>query len=133
MTDPRLDPWDVTLFDTHSWLWAVSAPENLSETAQRAWDRAAERAISAMSCWEVAVKAASGKLGLKAPIRPWMMEAINQPRFKVLPLSPEIAIRSAELRDPADCVIAASALVYGIPLVTKDARMQRLPGLNWIW
>ena len=48
-----------------------------------------------------------------------------------------VAIIAAELqevlRDPIDSLIAATALTYGVPLVTKDERIQRSGVVSTIW
>lgn len=54
-----------------------------------------------------------------------------------LPVTAEIALRAAEfhevLRDPIDCLIAATALIHEIPLVTKDDRIRRSGVVETIW
>jgi PIN domain nuclease of toxin-antitoxin system len=49
-------------------------------------------------------------------------------RIHVWPLTLEIcrAIRRLDVRsDPADEIIAATSLVHGVPLVTRDGRLRR--------
>jgi len=54
-----------------------------------------------------------------------------------LPVTIEISLLAAELhdvlRDPIDCLIAATALTHGVPLVTKDERIQRSGVVATIW
>lgn len=51
----------------------------------------------------------------------------SDPGFRILPITVEIAreVRALVqvLRDPADCVIAATARVHGLRLVTSDQRI----------
>jgi len=56
----------------------------------------------------------------------------------ILPVSWEVAIESAYLpedfnSDPADRLIAATARVAGIPLVTADERILRCTSIKTIW
>ena len=54
----------------------------------------------------------------------------------VLPLTPQIAVAATafpEFRDPADRLIAATALTHGVPLVTKDERIQRSGVVATVW
>jgi predicted nucleic acid-binding protein len=55
----------------------------------------------------------------------------------VLPVTLDIAVRAAEfqetLRDPIDCLIAATALINDAPLVTKDDRIRRSGVVATIW
>ena len=48
-----------------------------------------------------------------------------------------LAVRAAELRDslrdPADCMIAATAIVHRAPLVTKDDRIRASGLVETIW
>lgn len=55
-----------------------------------------------------------------------------------IPVSPKIAVRSARLGegfrgDPADCVIVATALEHGCPVVSKDERIHSYPHVRAIW
>lgn len=54
-------------------------------------------------------------------------EIERQDILTLFPITAEIARQSAAfagaLRDPADCVIAATALVHNVPLVTSDQRI----------
>lgn len=48
-------------------------------------------------------------------------------RLEVIPISPAIAVASTRLdfhSDPADELIAATSLVHGIPLLTRDRRIR---------
>lgn len=52
-------------------------------------------------------------------------------------ISPEIAYRAYSPGfahgDPADRLIAATALHYNAPLITKDRALRNVPGLQAIW
>lgn len=57
---------------------------------------------------------------------------------RIQPLTPEIGLRAAGLSlnrpmDPADQLIAATALELSCPLVTADERLKALPGLQTLW
>lgn len=57
--------------------------------------------------------------------------------IRVLPITAKIAVlaQSEELQhgDPADRLIAATAIVHGAQLVSADARLKRMPGLRVLW
>jgi len=66
------------------------------------------------------------------------MDALDLPRVRLLALSAEIAVAAGTFGDafhgdPADRLIAATALRHGASLVTKDERMQSVPGLKTVW
>jgi PIN domain nuclease of toxin-antitoxin system len=54
-----------------------------------------------------------------------------------VPVTLDIAVRAAELhdilRDPIDCLIAATALIYDAPLVTKDDRIRKSGVVATMW
>jgi PIN domain nuclease of toxin-antitoxin system len=56
---------------------------------------------------------------------------------ELLPLTAEIAVRattlSDEIRDPADRLVAATALELALPLVSRDEGMVPIPGLCVVW
>ena len=65
-------------------------------------------------------------------------QAFSNPAVSLQPLTPEIGIRAAQLSpgepmDPADQLIAATALVLGVPLITSDVRRRSLPGVRSLW
>jgi len=67
--------------------------------------------------------------------RRWLREASE--KFTVLPLTPEIALRSTELdwawKDPADRLIVATALEHGLALITRDRQIARWGGVKVLW
>ena len=75
-------------------------------------------------------RSAIGKLPLSLPYRPWMDKAVADLGLAVLPITLDHAERQVGLpfhhRDPFDRLIAAQALVEGIPLVSGDADLRRL-------
>jgi PIN domain nuclease of toxin-antitoxin system len=126
------------LLDTHSFIWETSDRSKLSPAASRAIEDADRLLVSAITPWEIAIKAGKGKLELNRPIRDWMRKALAHWKLELIPLDPEIAIRSVEVRellnrDPADCIIVATALHYGVPIITRDTAMARFPLIRAIW
>lgn len=68
---------------------------------------------------------AKKRVGLSMDVAVWIDLALQRPKVKLLPLTPEIAVLSTRLPgdfhgDPADRLIVASSLAAGAPLVTKD-------------
>ena len=79
-----------------------------------------------------------GKVEAMNGVREFFEIAFEPGRMELVPLTPAIAARSAELGpgmhgDPADRLIAATALELSIPLVTRDQRLARVPGLQVVW
>jgi PIN domain nuclease of toxin-antitoxin system len=78
--------------------------------------------VSAASIWEIAIKRALGKLSAPDDL----LETISEEGFIFLAVTPWHAWRAGDLpphhRDPFDRLLAAQALVEGIPLLTADPR-----------
>jgi PIN domain nuclease of toxin-antitoxin system len=128
----------LIVVDTHAWLWWNAEDANLSAAARTALDEAAEVAVPAIVCWEVALLASLDRIRLALPVREWLDRALGRPNVRLLPLSLDIAVLSNSFgdvlhRDPADRMIAASALHLNSALVTRDERLRGFAALRCIW
>ncbi len=67
----------------------------------------------------------------------WMDDALEAEDIELLPLTPAVAVASAQLGkfrgDPADRLIVATALTHGAVLVTKDERIRELSVVKTLW
>lgn len=128
----------MIVLDTHAWIWWVAEPEKLSARARHAIDAAEALGVCAISCWEVAMLVAKRRLDLDRDVLVWIRQALAVPRVILLPLTPEIYVSSASLAqkspaDPADRLIAASALEHQALIVTKDSRLRSMPQIKAVW
>lgn len=128
----------MIVLDTHAWIWWVAEPEKLSARARHAIDAAEALGVCAISCWEVAMHVAKRRLELDRDVLLWVRQALAVPRVTLLSLTPEICVASAQLArkspaDPADRMIAASALEHRASIVTKDSRLRSIPGIEPVW
>src|SRR5687767_1430436 len=132
----------VILLDTHAVFWLNQAPERLSSVATRAIRRAAPStglALASISLWELARLIEARRFTLRgATTAAFLREIVQTPNLVVLDISPEIAAIAAQSppgfpKDPADSLIAATALAYDIPVVTKDRAMQEISRIRTIW
>jgi PIN domain nuclease of toxin-antitoxin system len=131
----------MMVLDTHVWLWWISSPEKLAADAARAINDAAENngiLISSISAWELALLVEKGRLMLSIDVQDWIRKTESLPFVRFVPVDNAIALRSVSLpgtfhADPADRIIAATALVMGLPLVTKDEKIRAYPHLRTIW
>jgi PIN domain nuclease of toxin-antitoxin system len=128
------------LLDTHTLVWAMSAPGELSPTARQALETAAERCVSAASLYEITWKAGIGKWPEVAPLLAVDLDAsLREHGFEVVAASGAIMQRAGSLdwshRDPFDRVIVATALIRGLPVVSKDATLDTLGASGWsrVW
>jgi PIN domain nuclease of toxin-antitoxin system len=131
----------VIVLDTQVWLWWLSNPEKLSSPAEEAIAAAISEKgilISSISSWEIAVLVKRGRLELAIDHRDWISKTQGLPFVQFVPVDNLIALRSVELpgefhADPADRIIAATAMTMAIPLITCDQKIIRYPHLQTIW
>ena len=128
------------LLDTHAWVWALEAPEKLP-TPIRALLLEPDHlpfGLAAISPWEVAKKESKGHLHLSMPVRQWVECATQAPFIDLLPLAVDIALESARLpspfhKDPVDQMIAATARVHNLVLISADQRLRAYPHVQTKW
>jgi PIN domain nuclease of toxin-antitoxin system len=128
----------VIVLDTHAWLWWVSDPSKLGKAGRQALRSSRAIGVPAICCLEVATLAARGRIVLDRPVMEWLHVALDQPRVDLLPVSPAVAVQAATFPpqfpgDPADRLIAATALLEFAPLITKDERLTRFEAIRTIW
>lgn len=120
------------LLDTHIWLWALLEPARLASAVAAALeDPANELWLSPVSVWETLLLAERGRLELDAAPAHWIERRLNRVPMREAPLTREVAVLSRSLdlhQDPADRFIAATAVVYGLVLVTADDRLRASDG-----
>ncbi|HEY6320464.1 MAG TPA: type II toxin-antitoxin system VapC family toxin [Thermoanaerobaculia bacterium] len=131
----------LIVLDTHVWIWWVASPEQLSPDAERAIHSSLHRGgvyLSSISCWEVGMLVKKGRLQLAVSTDEWIARSVALPFLHFVPVDNQIFLRSLDLAgplhdDPADRVIVATALGLGMPLITRDRRLQDYPHLETIW
>jgi PIN domain nuclease of toxin-antitoxin system len=131
----------MIVLDTHAWIWLVNDPRQLSPAARKAAEQAKSRNaiyISSISAWEVALLSASGRLGLTIDVHDWIARSEAIPFFNFVPVDNAIFVRSVSLpgliqKDPADRIIIATAMIKGMPVVTKDEKIRKYSKVKSIW
>jgi PIN domain nuclease of toxin-antitoxin system len=115
------------LLDTHVLLWALFAPERLTDGV-RAEIESGERdvAFSAASIWEIAITSQTGRGGLPATAEQVFDGAVAA-GFVELRISSQAAARVARLsllhRDPFDRLLVAQAITEPAHLYTADQQL----------
>ncbi len=107
--------------DTHIVVFALNDQLNVDESSAM---RGQEWAISSMVLWELATLVERRRINVN-------LDGYSFKRFtsnvQVLPIDLNVARTSTQLdfrSDPADELIAATSIVYGIPLVTRDRNIR---------
>jgi len=119
----------LILLDTHVLVWLDKESPRLGPKCRSAVDDALADdalAVSAISFWEVSMLVAKGRLAMELKLDTWRKDLLAA-GLREVPLDGRIGIRAASLPelhgDPADRLIAATALECGGVLATADERL----------
>ena len=127
------------LLDSHVFVWAKSAPENLGEEARAAIiDPGNEVFLSLASAWELWIKHAKKPIVALAPVldsgAASLLRAARESGIGLLEITLEHAAAAAALpalhRDPFDRMLIAQAIAERLTVVTADAVFRRYKRLR---
>ena len=109
------------LLDTHTFLWWISNPAELTSAAAKALSDPRNRVlVSVVVLWEIAIKRVIGKL--VAPVD--LERDVLRLGFELLPITVTHIVATEQLpllhRDPFDRMLVAQAVVERATLVTRD-------------
>jgi PIN domain nuclease of toxin-antitoxin system len=123
---------EVIILDTHAVIWSATEDKRLGRGARAAIAKAfrsSEVAVSAISFWEIAMLRAKGRLQTASGAAELRTRFLQAGGVEV-PVNGEIAILAESLEDlrgdPADRLIAATAILNDSTLVTADRTL-----LDW--
>jgi PIN domain nuclease of toxin-antitoxin system len=129
------------LADTHTLLWSLIEPQQLSVRVRQALRSADnECAISVVSFWEVSLKHGLGKLDLAGVTPDELPSAARQAGFDLADLPADVAASVHRLprlghKDPFDRMLVWQAICAGRTLVSKDRGLRAYAehGLKLMW
>ena len=117
------------ILDTCALLWLASGRKKLSRSTLKEINEAPAVYVSAISGFEIAIKAAKGKLKLPNPPQEWFEKAVEHHGLTVLPLTLDVCITAAGLPplhdDPCDRFIIAAARLHDLTVVTADEQFEK--------
>jgi PIN domain nuclease of toxin-antitoxin system len=129
------------VLDTHAAIWYLLDSKNLPETVYSLIQGAAAKGeptyISAISLVEIVYLVERGRIDANA-FEVFSNElAQDDPMFRIVPLDFDVAsalrrIPRNVVPDMPDRIIAATAAHLGVPLITRDRRLQAA-GIQTIW
>lgn len=132
----------MIVVDTHVLVWWVDGDtRKISRKARQALEQHAKRnelLIATISVFEITTLERRGRLRFKISAAEWLARVRRLPEYRIEPLTDDIAERAGRFGDafpgdPADRIIAATALVRGVALVTHDERLRGIEHLKTIW
>ena len=120
----------MIVLDTHIWIelvvrdfssWSVS--QRLVVSQSDLW------IVSPISCWEIGMLVRRRRLQLNQAPTSWINDAFLSPKFRLEPITPNIAVAAGMYSsdnlhgDPADRLIISTAQALKCPLVTRDQKI----------
>lgn len=126
------------LLDTHAFLWWIADDPSLSVAAREVIaDGENDIYLSAVSVWEIAIKARVGRLTVFSEDLDLFIEKhVRKSSFLPLPItlahSAKIHALSNHHRDPFDQMLVAQSLVEGFPIISVD-KMIHSYDVDVIW
>lgn len=134
----------MILLDTHVLFWMANDSKRLSRRAREAIREARQGqgrqdagiAAATITVWELAWLAENSRIAVVGSVESFVRELVA--RVILRPVTPEIAALAVRMpdefpKDPADRLIAATAMVEGMPLVTADTRIRRSKLVETVW
>lgn len=132
----------MIVLDTHVLVWWVNGDaKKLSRRARQALGHHSKRKellVCSISVFEIATLARRGRLRFNLPVSEWLGRVRRLPEYHIEPLTDDIAEQAGQFGDtfpgdPADRIIAATALMLRVPLVTHDGKLHAIEHVPTIW
>ena len=129
------------LLDTHTFIWALSAPEKLpAKPRQVIEDPESEVFVSSVSFWEIAIKVRSKRLAPIGKPTSSAVEAAEAMGFRPISLTPVEATSHGDLTEDThfdlfDRMLIWQAICRKMILVSGEPEFQRFipDGLKLLW
>jgi PIN domain nuclease of toxin-antitoxin system len=120
------------LLDTHILIWGAVEPERLSRAARALIeDLDNDLLFSAMSLWEIAIKAALRRADFQIDVGELRRNSFDNGYSEIAATGAHaVALANLPLihRDPFDRMLVAQATVEGLTLITGDPVIAKYPG-----
>ena len=131
----------MIVLDTCAFIWDALDHPKLTVKAKKRIDLAqgsGELAICDITLWEVAMLVKKRRIVIDAPAKTFCKLAIRARDIMVLPITPGIAELSVQLDesinlDPADRLIAATAIRHNASLITADGNLRKSSSVKTFW
>ncbi|OGW66655.1 MAG: twitching motility protein PilT [Nitrospirae bacterium RIFCSPLOWO2_02_FULL_62_14] len=120
------------LLDTSTFLWWITDSDRLSKKGRDLLAGGRHDVwFSAVSSWEIVIKAALGRVTLPRDSEHFIAEQISINAFQVLPIHLKHTLKVASLpslhRDPFDRLLIAQALSEDFTILSGDSQVAAYP------
>jgi PIN domain nuclease of toxin-antitoxin system len=128
----------TVLLDTHVLIWSVERPELLGNKARTLLMNEAESLfVSAVTALEIARLSSLGQIRLTGSAGAWFDRAIHSLGAQLIVMDHAIAMDAYQLpsgfhADPADRILAATARLHRLRLLTADQKLLSSRAVNTI-
>jgi PIN domain nuclease of toxin-antitoxin system len=131
----------VILLDTCVLIFDALTPEKLTEKVKKTILNAEKKDqlfCCDISLWEIAMLIQKNRLDPGTDIQTFLRLVLQARNIQILPINLEIAALSTTYPgynhfDPADRLIASTAMHYHAKLVTSDKKLQKINDLIVVW
>ena len=125
------------LLDTCALIWLVSESKRFSVKQKIALKEATNVYISAVSCAELACLTDRGRLELDTHWKSWFDLHTEQNGIEIVEISYAMIVEAYSLpgefhKDPCDRMIAATARIHNLSLITNDRKLLTYPFGNTV-
>ena len=127
------------LLDTCCIIWAVSEPETLSKAAAVILESEdTEVFVSPISAAEIACASERGRIVLNQHWRKWFRHYIGLNQWQLINIDLDVVEEAYSLpeqfhADPADRIIAATARLNDLTILTADQKILSYPHIKALW
>ncbi len=127
----------MIVLDTNVLIFDALFPEKITAKAKKILDSDEDFACADISLWEIAMLIIKKRIEVQCETEQFINDILLARKIEVLPITSEIAVLSQSLgiehKDPADLLIAATAIYHEISLVSSDKIFKKIEGLRCIW
>ena len=133
---------DAAVTDTHALLFHAAGSARLGRRATAHFGAAERREalvyVPAAVMWEVALLARAGRFNLRRAPRDFFADLFSNPAYQPYDLTASQVLDADDLRghinrDPFDALICAAARALELPLLTRDADIERSGAVRVLW
>ena len=132
---------ELAVTDSRALIWyATGRKRKLGAKARRLFERAdsagAAVYVPTIALVEIAEASHRGIVRLRSGFDAWCRGILSSPHFIAVDLGSEVVVKAEELyviRERGDRLIAATAAMLDLPLVTRDPEIANAAGVELLW